>query len=77
MLCRSFEKQESTNQQLVKSMKNLVKDLKNRVEEEKTDEKKSFVGHVDPNRQLKVDAEELLTDNLIQGMNATLSEILF
>ena len=77
MLCRSFEKQESTNQQLVKNMKNLVKDLKNRVEEEKTDEKKPFVGHVDPNRQLKVDAEEFLTDNLIQGMNATLSEILF
>ena len=77
MLCRSFEKQESTNQQLVKNMKSLVKDLKNRVEEEKMDEKKSFVGHVDPNRQLKVDAEELLTDNLIQGMNATLTEILF
>ena len=79
MLCKPFESQEESNLHLVKGIKNLVKSLKDRVEEEgkegQTDN--SFVGRVDPNKQLKVDAEELLTDNLVQGVNATLSEILF
>ena len=55
----------------------LVRELKNRVEEESKRPEGGFVGEVDPNRQLKADAEELLTGNLIQGVNATLSEILF
>ena len=78
MLCKPFETQEESNLKLVKEMKGLVKSLKNRVEEEsKENDSNLFVGRVDPNKQLKVDAEELLTDNLVQGVNATLSEILF
>ena len=53
-----------------------MRELKNRVEEESKRSEGGFVGEVDP-RQLKADAEELLTGNLIQGVNATLSEILF
>lgn len=78
MLCKPFEVQEESNLKLVKEMKSLVKSLKDRVEEEsKQEEKNQFVGRVDPNKQLKVEAEELLTDNLVQGVNAVLSEILF
>lgn len=77
MLCKPFEVQEETNLKMVKEMKHLVKSLKDRVEEESKDKDELFVGRVDPNKQLKIDAEELLTDNLVQGMNATLSEILF
>ncbi len=80
MLCKPFETQEKHNLELVKNMKEQVKSLKNRVEEEgkiKEGEESAFVGKVDPNRQLKIESEELLTDNLVQGMNATLSEILF
>lgn len=77
MLCKPFEAQEETNLKMVKEMKHLVKSLKDRVEEESKDKDELFVGRVDPNKQLKIDAEELLTDNLVQGMNATLSEILF
>lgn len=79
MLCKSFERQEERNEQLVGEVKSLVRELKNRVEEEskRSEGEGAFVGEVDPNRQLKEDAEELLTGNLIQGVNATLSEILF
>ena len=60
MLCKPFEVQEESNLKLVKEMKSLVKSLKDRVEEEsKQEEKNQFVGRVDPNKQLKVEAEEL------------------
>ena len=36
-----------------------------------------FIGKVDPNKQLKIESEGLLTDNLVQGRNTALSEILF
>ncbi|CBK24468.2 uncharacterized protein [Blastocystis hominis] len=77
MLCQSFERNEERNGRLVSEVKSLVRELKNRVEEESKRSEEGFVGEVDPNRQLKADAEELLTGNLIQGVNATLSEILF
>ena len=77
MLCQSFERNEERNGRLVSEVKSLVRELKNRVEEESKRSEGGFVGEVDPNRQLKADAEELLTGNLIQGVNATLSEILF
>lgn len=79
MLCQSFERQEERNERLVGEVKSLVRELKNRVEAEskQAEGEAAFVGEVDPNRQLKADAEELLTGNLIQGVNATLSEILF
>ena len=77
MLCQSFERNEERNGRLVSEVKSLVRELKNRVEEESKRPEGGFVGEVDPNRQLKADAEELLTGNLIQGVNATLSEILF
>ena len=78
MLCKSFETQEQSNLQLVKEMKGLVKSLKDRVEEEtKENAESGFVGRVDPNKQLKLDSEKLLADNLVQGINTTLSEILF
>ena len=77
MLCQSFERNEERNGRLVSEVKSLVRELKNRVEEESKRSEEGFVGEVDTNRQLKADAEELLTGNLIQGVNATLSEILF
>ena len=69
MLCQSFERNEERNGRLVSEVKSLVRELKNRVEEESKRAEGGFVGEVDPNRQL--------TGNLIQGVNATLSEILF
>mgnify|MGYP001057237841 CR=1 FL=1 len=71
MLCKSFEVEEDQNLKVVEKMRGLVKSLKGRVEEEmKNDE-------VDPNKQLKIESEGLLTDNLVQGLNTALSEILF
>ena len=70
MLCQSFERNEERNGRLVSEVKSLVRELKNRVEEESKRSEGGFVGEVDPNRQLKADAEELLTGNLIQGVNA-------
>ena len=75
MVCKPFNDLEKHNLDLVEDMQIMVKALKERVEEE-SKEDNSFVGRVDPNKQLKIDAEELLTDNLVQGMNATLGEIL-
>ena len=43
----------------------------------KNDEAGAFIGKVDPNKQLKIESEGLLTDNLVQGLNTALSEILF
>ena len=58
----------------------MVRSLKERVEEEgrldQEDRKNAFVGRVDPNQQLKNDSEELLIQNLVQGMNTVLGEIL-
>ena len=76
MVCKPFSEMEKHNLNLVEDMQTMVKALKERVEEE-SKEDSSFVGRVDPNKQLKIDAEELLTANLVQGMNATLGEILF
>ena len=76
MVCKPLNDLEKHNLDLVEDMQIMVKALKERVEEE-SKEDNSFVGRVDPNKQLKIDAEELLTDNLVQGMNATLGEILF
>ena len=76
MVCKPFNDLEKHNLDLVEDMQTMVRALKERVEEE-SKEDTSFVGRVDPNKQLKIDAEELLTDNLVQGMNATLGEILF
>lgn len=75
-MCQPFDDLKKHNLSLVEDMQTMVKALKERVEEE-SKEDASFVGRVDPNKQLKRDAEELLTDNLVQGMNATLGEILF
>ncbi|KAK8821097.1 hypothetical protein WA538_005728 [Blastocystis sp. DL] len=76
MVCQPFDDLKKHNLELVEDMQTMVKALKERVEEE-SKEDASFVGRVDPNKQLKRDAEELLTNNLVQGMNATLGEILF
>ena len=78
MLCKSFEVEEDQNQKVVEKMRGLVKSLKSRVEEEmKNDEAGAFIGKVDPNKQLKIESQGLLTDNLVQGLNTALSEILF
>ena len=76
MVCQPFNELEKHNLALVEDMQTMVRALKERVEEE-SKEDASFVGRVDPNKQLKIDAEELLKDNLLQGMNATHREILF
>ena len=76
MVCQPFDDLKKHNLELVEDMQTMVKALKERVEEE-SKEDASFVGRVDPNKQLQRDAEELLTNNLVQGMNATLGEILF
>lgn len=76
MVCKSFDSMEDHNLELVENMYNMVKSLKERVEEE-TKEDASFVGRMDPHQKLKTDSEELLTENLVQGMNAALGEILF
>ena len=76
MVCQPFDDLKKHNLELVEDMQTMVKALKERVEEE-SKEDASFVVRVDPNKQLKRDAEELLTNNLVQGMNATLGEILF
>ena len=75
-MCQPFDDLKKHNLELVEDMQTMVKALKERVEEE-SKEDASFVGRVDHNKQLKRDAEELLTNNLVQGMNATLGEILF
>ena len=78
MLCKSFEAEEDHNVKVVEKMKGLVESLKGRVEEEmKNDDAGAFIGKVDPNKQLKIESEELLTKNLVQGLNTALSEILF
>ena len=76
MVCQPFDDLKKHNLELVEDMQTIVKALKERVEEESKDDA-AFVGRVDPNKQLTRDAEELLTNNLVQGMNATLGEILF
>ena len=76
MVCKSFDAMEDHNLELVDNMLSMMKSLKERVEEE-TKEDASFVGRVNPNRKLKEDSEELMMENLVQGMNATLGEILF